>query len=534
MLRPSSPPLTRLSEGVAALRGWRRAALAVCAGALSVLSFAPLHLFPVLFLTLPVLVWLIDGSGDAKSAGFAGWWYGFGYFLFNLFWIGEAFLVEADKFAWALPFAVTLLPAGMALFWALATGLAKRFWCTDARRVIVLAITMALTEWVRGHVLTGLPWNVLGYALTYPLPLMQSAALFGVYALSVPVVLIFTLPLVGLANAKAGTGAVSLRRALGIAVLPLALLYGYGTWRLEAQPGETVAGVKIRIVQPSVPQREKWLPEKQRDIFAEHLDLSATAPDGRRDDLAGITHVIWPEAAMPFLPLEHKDALEAIGRLLPDGTTLISGALRRQRAEDGHQLGYNSIMAFDSDGRLIATYDKTHLVPFGEYLPLAPLLNALGLEKLTHGLGAFDSGPEPRPVLTITGLPPAGGLICYEVLFPGAVIDDVHRPDVLINVTNDGWFGDTSGPRQHFYQARVRAVEEGLPLLRAANNGVSAVVDPYGRISALIRLNQKGVIDSPLAKPAPLTPYAWLRDYILAIFIATLMAGLLLRRHSWV
>lgn len=521
------PVFQRLRDGVRRLSGWRRAGLAFVTGAISVLAFAPFHAFPILFWTLPVLVWLIDGARSPRDAAVAGWWYGFGFFLLNLFWIGEAFLVEAEKFAWLLPFAVTLLPAGIALFWSAAIALCKSFWRSDWTRVLVLAGIMAAVEWLRGHVLTGLPWDVLGYALTYPLTLMQSAALFGVYALGVPAVVIFALPLVIVADAPQPSAKTHFSAAV-IALVPVLLLQVYGAWRLGSNPPRDVAGVQLRIVQPSVPQREKWQPDKQREIFEQHLAMSVTNAQGVRDDLKGVTHVIWPEAAMPFLPLEHPEALQAIGLMLPPGTSLIAGALRRDVFEGG-QKGYNSIMAFDDTGRLVATYDKIHLVPFGEYLPFEPVLSAIGLSKLTRGLGSFDTGSLPRKPIAVPGLPPAGGLICYEVLFPGAVIDDAHRPQALVNVTNDGWFGDTSGPRQHFHQARVRAVEEGLPLIRAANNGISAVIDPLGRIKGYAGLNQKAVIDAALPEAIEPTFYGTYRDWLLLGLELILLVILLLK-----
>lgn len=317
--------------------------------------------------------------------------------------------------------------------------------------------------------------------------------------------------------------------AAAVALVPLLALYAYGAWRLGAHPIRDVPGVQLRIVQPSVPQREKWQPDKQREIFALHLEMSGRDAAGRFDDLKGVTHVIWPEAAMPFLPMEHPEALQAIGQMLPAGATLISGALRRE-ISDGRQKGYNSIMAFNDEGHLIATYDKIHLVPFGEYLPFEPVLTALGLSKLTQGLGSFDTGSLPRKLLNIPSLPPAGGLICYEVLFPGAVIDDANRPQALMNVTNDGWFGDTSGPRQHFYQTRVRAVEEGLPIVRAANNGISAVIDPLGRLRGFAGLNQKAVIDAPLPEALGPTIYGAFRGGIL---LAMALILLLIYRFRW-
>jgi apolipoprotein N-acyltransferase len=535
----SAGSLSALSRTIVGLSGRRRYGAAFLAGSLSVLAMPPLFLWPVLFLTLPVLVWLIDGSEPAAGATrsfrrgaparafAAGWWFGFGYFVFGLFWIGEAFLVEAEKFAWLLPFAVTLLPAGLALFMGLATGVARLKWPPGVARVIVLALALSVAEWLRGHVLTGFPWNALGYALTAPLAMLQSASLFGVYGLTILTVVIFASPLVVAAAAHPGPGGLrAIASGAAIAIVPLLFLYGYGVWRLSGGPDPTVDGVRIRIVQASVPQRDKWRAEKQGAIFQDQLDLSRRDPSGHRDDLAGITHLIWPEAAMPFLPLQHPEALAAIGELLPSGTQLISGALRLKNPElrlSVHPEGYNSLMVFKENGQLETVYDKIHLVPFGEYLPFQRTLEAIGLEQLAHWRGGFSVGSSPRPLLTVPGLPPIAALICYEAIFPASVVEGSERPGLLINITNDGWFGATAGPWQHFHQARVRAVEEGLPLLRAANNGVSAVVDAHGRVLAMLRLNERGTIDASLPSALTLTAYVRLRDWTfvaLALFFA--------------
>ena len=504
---------------ISRLRGKRRVIAAIIAGAISVLAFAPVFFFPILFLTMPVLVWLIDGSDGPRGAARDGWAFGFGYFLANLFWIGEAFLVEAEKFALLMPFAVTILPAGLALFWAAAAAGARAFWRTGTSRVLVLAIALSMAEWLRGHVLTGLPWNVLGYALTYPLELMQSAAIMGVYALTLVAAAAFAAPLVIAADTESTHPRNVLFRAVLFAVLPIAVLSAFGAWRLSMSPIVNVTGVNLRIVQPSVPQREKWQPQHQGAIFSQHLAMSATGPDGKQDDLAGITHVIWPEAAMPFLPLERPEALDAIGAMLPDGAVLVTGALRREKQASGEQQGFNSLMAFGDQGQLIATYDKAHLVPFGEYLPFDSVLGAIGFKKLTQGLGSFASGPTLRPFLQIPGLPPVAGLIFYEGLFPGHVVDRSARPGLIVNVTNDGWFGDTTGPRQHFHQTKVRAVEEGLPVVRAANNGISAIIDPYGRVRGQLGLNVSGVTDAPLPQAAGLTPFVRLGDSVFIVLL---------------
>lgn len=526
-------------DAVRAARGWRRSAIAFAAGVLSNLAMAPFFLAPILFLTLPVLVWLIDEATEptpggappprravAVDAALAGWWLGFGYFLVGLFWIGEAFLVEADTFGWLLPFAVTLMPAGLALFWAGAAAAAALLWRPAFARLLVLALALALAEWLRGHVLTGFPWNVLGYALTWPLILMQGAGLLGIYGLTLVAVPVFAAPLVLAADAAQGADRRRAgMRALAIAGVPLLLLAAYGGARLATAPDGAVEGVRLRIVQPSVPQREKWRPDKQAEIFQDHLDLSRVDASGGRDDLAGITHLVWPEAAMPFLPLEHPEALKAIGDLLPDTAFLLTGALRREAREAGAGVqayrAYNSLMVLDGTGALHAVYDKTHLVPFGEFLPWQSTLEALGLEQLTRLRGGFTAGETPRPALAIPGLPAVGGLVCYEAIFPGVGAASRERPGLLVNVTNDGWFGNTTGPRQHFHQARVRAVEEGLTLVRAANNGISAIIDASGRVIVLLGINERGTIDSPLPKAHSAPPYAVLGDLIF------LLAGLL-------
>jgi apolipoprotein N-acyltransferase len=537
--------MARLSASVAQLSGWRRALTAFAAGAVSAAAMAPFFVSPVLFVTLPVLVWLIDGaSADSRRALFlraasAGWWFGFGYFLLGLFWIGEAFLVEAEVFAWLMPFAVLLLPAGLALFTGLAAGAACLAWPPGIARVLVVAVALALAEWLRGHVLTGFPWNVLGYALTWPLPMMQSASVLGIYGLTLLCVAVFAGPVVLIADVAPGASRKRvLVRAVALAIVPLLMLYGLGAWRLSNNPTTMLDGVRIRIVQASVPQRDKWRPEKQREIFEDQLALSRRDAAGQQDDLAGITHLIWPEAAMPFLPLEHPEALAAIGALLPSGTQLLSGALRLKHRPAGElgggREGYNSLMVFGDQGNLEQTYDKIHLVPFGEYLPMQTLLESIGLEQLTRWRGGFATGPVPRPLLSIPGLPPAAALICYEAIFPTAIVQGQQRPGLLINVTNDGWFGDTTGPWQHFHQARVRAVEEGLPIIRAANNGVSAIVDGQGRVVAMLSLNARGVIDSriPASIAAPVYATAGDSTFVVLALIFLVAAVVISKRRS--
>jgi apolipoprotein N-acyltransferase len=312
--------------------------------------------------------------------------------------------------------------------------------------------------------------------------------------------------------------------AVAVALLPLVCAGALGRARLAAATSDTVPGVKIRVVQPSVPQREKWMPEHWARFFQDHLDLSGRNPAGIADNLAGVTHVVWPEAAMPFPPLDHPEALAAIGALLPDGTVLVAGAIRIERpAADGKGTlrFFNSLLVLGKGGLLLALYDKIRLVPFGEFLPLRRLLSAIGLREIASREG-FSSGVSPRPLLDIPGLPAAVPLICYEAIFPAAVVQGRERPALILNVTNDGWFGNTTGPRQHLHQARVRAVEEGLPLIRAANNGISAAFDAYGRPLAQLDMNMRGTFD--VALPVALQPplYARLGDWV---FLAAWFLG---------
>lgn len=547
--------LCRTEHAIRGLAGWRRCAAAFAAGVASVLAMAPFFVWGVLFVTFPVLFWLIDGAVESAAkpsgspsrpamqralpAGAVGWWFGFGYFLAGLFWIGEAFLVEAERFAWLMPFAVTLMPAGLALFFGAATAAAALVWRPGLARVIALALALSAAEWLRGHILTGFPWNVLGYALTWPLPLMQSAGVIGIYGLTLAAIPIFAVPLVAISSGLANPARRrSYFAAALLALLPLPIAWGYGLVRLADSQPPPVEGVRLRLVQPSVPQRDKWRAERQRDIFFDHIALSQRAPDGSFDGLAGITHVIWPEAAMPFLPLDRPDALQVLGEMLPEKTYLLAGALRADGTPTTgaeQRRAFNSLIALDPDGAPVAVYDKIHLVPFGEYLPLQPLLARFGLQKLVGWRGGFSVGKSPRPLLAIPGLPPVGALICYEAIFPSAVVQTANRPHALINLTNDGWFGVTTGPYQHFHQARVRAVEEGLPLIRVANNGVSGVIDANGRVLAQLGLDERGVLDTQLPGRASPPLYARFGD---SLFAAFWLGGLLilllrLRRKSF-
>jgi len=517
----------RAATWVAGLAGARRALFAVLVGALSVLAFAPVHAWPVLFLTFGALTWLLDGCHARhdrlrqrlECAGIVGFCFGFGYFLAGLYWIAEAFLVEPWRHGWLIPFVLAAMPGGIALFFAAAGALAMLLWQPGAGRVFAIAIAIGLAEYARGHVLTGLPWNLVGYGLLATLPLMQLAALFGVYALSLLAMLLFVSPFAIFAPRDSGLGggrgAVALACAL---VLLLGLGYAWGERRLAGAP-QASTDIRLRIVQADIDQANKWRPENSAEIFTDYLDLTKSG------ELAGIDIVIWPETAVPFPLADSPDALLAIGAILPEGTSLVvgSGRIVDDEASDGDitQRIYNSLLVIDDQGRVIGSYDKIHLVPFGEYLPFQDFMESFGVMQLTGVRGGFSVGSGPRR-LAVPGAPPASPLICYEIIFPDEITEASERPGWLLNVTNDAWFGTSAGPYQHFHQAQVRAIEQGLPVARAANTGISAVIDPYGRILAEIGLGEKGVLDAELPKVGPTTPFV---QFGMALEISVLMLG---------
>ncbi len=525
--------VTRLSHPVVLAWGWRRAAIAFTAGAISVLGLAPFDFWPLLFVTFPVMIWLIDGAasgrwGGALSAAVAGWWFGFGYFVAGLYWIGHAFLVDAKTFGWLLPIAVTALPAYLAIYTALGFAIARALWTRGPIRILTLALTLTIAEWLRGHLFTGFPWNAFGYTLTGPLVLAQVSALLGLWGLTFFAVAIFASPAT-LADESADTRRPALPFLL--AIVTLAALAAFGATRLSLHPTEFVDGVRLRIMQPNLPQDEKFNYNAKQQVMNRYIALSSRATGPRSAGVGDATHLIWPESAFPFFLAREPDALAQIADLLPAGTVLITGAVRApdstSRAKGPR--AYNSVYAIDHGGSILAIYDKVHLVPFGEYLPFQDTLERLGLTQLTKLPGGFISGDRHRPI-SVPHTPRFLPLVCYEIIFPGAVPRGGERPNWLVNLTNDGWFGTSSGPYQHLQQARVRAIEEGLPLVRAANTGISAVIDPLGRIVKSLPLGQEAVLDAQLPQPIEPTLYARMGDGLIGMFLV-IAAVIIVRRR---
>jgi apolipoprotein N-acyltransferase len=529
----ASDKLRTLGLAIILAWGWKRAAIALVAGALSSLAMAPFNAWPVLFVTFPVMVWLIDGAGAGRwrgvpAAAMAGWWFGLGYFVPGLYWIGYAFLVDASTFAWLLPFAVLGLPAYLALFTAFGFALARLLWTRDAWRLLALAASLTISEWLRGHVLTGFPWNTFGYALTEPLALAQTASLIGLWGLTFLCVAIFASPAVLIDGTSRGrkpwiapVAALSLLVAMGI----------FGGVRLSLRPTTAVAKVKLRIMQPNLQQDVRFNYSAKAEVMQRYLTLSDRASGPQSTGVRDASILIWPESAFPFFLTREADAMAQIADLLPKGTILITGAVRAPDLPPAARItrAYNSIYVIDHDGSVLSVYDKLHLVPFGEYLPFQDWMEKLGFEQLTKVQGGFIPGTRRRPI-DIPNAPPALPLICYEAIFPGDVATRADRPGWIVNLTNDGWFGISTGPYQHLQQARLRAIEQGLPVVRAANTGISAVIDPLGRIVARLGLGVEGVLDSSLPSAIAPTVYARTGDIPAVIMIAAALLFVVRRR----
>jgi apolipoprotein N-acyltransferase len=484
---------------------------------------APFNAWPILFFTLPTLVWLIDGIGGRgwsalAAAAAIGWWFGFGYFLAGLYWLGYAFLVDAQTFGWLLPFAVVGLPAVLAIYTALAVALARALWQRGALRVVALGVSLTAAEWLRGHALTGFPWNAFGYALTAPLALAQAASVLGLWGLTFIAIVAFASPAT-MIDDRTQTRRPWLPFAL--AVLTLAVFAGFGAVRLAHTPTRLVDGVHLRIMQPNLQQDVRFNYAAKREVMDRYVALSA------RQGLDRVTHLIWPESPFPFFLTREADALAQIARLLPEQTLLLTGAIRLADPNSPTESGvYNSIYVIDHAGSIRAIYDKVHLVPFGEYLPFEDVLERIGLQTLTEQRGGFLAGDRHRLIAT-PGAPSALPLICYEIIFPGELASVDERPGWIVNVTNDGWFGTSSGPYQHLQQARVTAIEEGVPVARAANTGISAVIDPVGRMVASLPLGSEGVLDTPLPRPIAAPVYARLGDAPATILISIALLAVL-------
>ena len=533
-------------EAIVRSRGWYRRIIALLAGAFGALALAPVSFAPALVVTFCVAVWLLDGAttrrdtthgavlngASLRDAFGAGWWVGFGYFLAGFWWLGSAFFFDPE-FLWALPLGIVGLPLVLAIFTGCGFVMARLLWSPGAARILALAIGLGAADWARGHLLTGFPWNSFGMGLGGNLVTAQLASLIGSDGLNVVTVALFATPATLIDGRR-------WRRPIAAAAAGLALIIGFGEWRLSGGSAGFEPGATVRIMQPGLQPDASFTYDNKAAIVAHYIALSTQVNPATGRTLEDVRLLVWPESAFPFLLAREVDERAAIGAMLPPGTRLVTGAARETRrlGDDGRRvrsLYYNDIMVIGRGGTILDSYDKIHLVPFGEYLPFDSVLRRLGLHNFIAIPGGFEPGHTRAP-LVLQGLPPAAPSICYEAIFTGAVGTTTGgvAPRFLLNVTNDGWFGRTPGPAQHFAQARLRTIEEGMPMIRGAATGISAIIDPYGRIVDRLKLGDEGILDGLIPTPIsqPLAARLSKLAFPLCLMVTVLIWLLLCFRHD--
>ncbi|WP_240231357.1 apolipoprotein N-acyltransferase [Devosia lacusdianchii] len=524
--------MTWLAETAMLSHGWRRFLLLVVAGAVAGLSVPPLFVVPALFVSFPIWVWCLDGAerqrgwrrilGPAFTIGFA---FGWGYFTVAFHWLGAAFFVDGGIMLLLMPFAILALAALIAIFWGVGSALAHLFWSHGPWRIVTLATFVTIAEWARGHVLTGFPFDLLGYALTPTDEMMQITSVIGIYGLTLVAALLAMTPaLIWPADNR------SLSRRLlpfFIALLVIAGQLGYGYNRLAGTVSTERQDIAMRLVQPLVYEHSDWGNADPVALIDRLLMLSDMRMDPSDQGMADITHLVWPESSLPFFLSTYPDALARIARLLPDGAMLLTGAPRQQYEPGGtvaSGLPYNAVLAIDTNGEVIASYDKAHLVPFGEFLPFGEFFARLGIKQFVPGAEGWGHGDARRRLMSLPNTPSLLALICYEILFSGD-LGDTADAQFLFNITNDAWFDNSIGPAQHAHHARVRAVEEGMSLIRAANSGLTFATDPLGRITGQIAPLEMAALDVRPHERLAGTVFSRVRYWPLLI---ALVAGLLI------
>lgn len=521
-----SVTLGHLPDKVAVWPRYAKALIAFAAGAVMVPAMPPWCIWPCMFIGLSVFYILLSSAQSARGAFGYGWLFGFGYFAPGLSWIANALLVDGNDFAWAYPFAVAGLPALLSFFPALACAGTKRFGNLRAFSGWLLFVSLLMTsEWLRGNIFTGFPWNLYGYTWAHTLPMVQMVSLGGTYWLSLATCMWATLP---------GFLAIWPYKRWVKAVFILALLadmggcYLYGKARLESHPSSMSHKFAIRLVQPDIQQADKWNPAKVAENLAKILSLS----EARAVNDMATTLIIWPETAISDYTLSDPIARAAIKSVLAgyNDVYLLTGIMRFEKQEDGHKKYFNSLEVFNKQLDSVAIYNKSHLVPFGEYIPLQKFIPLTPLVKFS----GFEPGNGPETFILPHDLASFSPLVCYEIIFPGAVTANGKRPDFIVNVTNDAWYGDSSGPRQHFVQAQFRAVEEGIPVVRSANTGISGIIDPLGRITRRENLMTQAGNNAALPRKFQnATLFTKLKNRLFLITIAgLLMISIIMQAHK--
>lgn len=475
------------------------------AGALTGLAFPPYGYWPLLFIIYPFFCFTLVKTTSKRHAFFRGWSFGFGQYIATLYWVSLAFISPGIELGWALPFLLIGLPLGLGLFTGLVGLLYKlvrpRQAHVDLISILLFTSLWSVGELIRGYALTGFPWNLMG-TVFWETPLFQSLAVWGIYGLSFITVFVITVPLL-------------IRRNPLFSILtPLLIIGGLWWWgdmRLQNNPTKYHDGPYIRLVQAHIDQGVKWHPELAENHLKAHIDLSM------QESAKPLTHVVWPETAISYILNEEEEIRKKMTAFLPASAYLITGSIHYTRPPQ-ERLG-NSLYVMNSHGDILATYAKQHLIPFAEYVPFRKYIP---MNKLVFGPIDYSPG-EGLKTIHLENTPPFSPLICYEVIFPGEVVKDKPRPEWMLNLTNDGWYGLSSGPYQHLEITRMRTIEEGMPLVRSTNTGISAIIDSYGRLTVKLGLGEKGRIDGALPKSIERTIFAQGGKYIIFFFIGFIL-----------
>ena len=497
------------------LSGWKAYGAALFFGVLTALAFAPVYMLPFAFVGYSIVWRVLCNAQTTRAAFITLWWFGFGQFVAGLYWISIALTVDAEQFGWLVPFALFGLTGLFAIYSGLAGVIYHRLKTKNIwYNLFLFASAWWVSEYARSTLFTGFPWNLAGYSWSFSALTLQGVSLFGIHGLGLLSLLLFALP-----------AAYALRprpRWPGYVILGVwtALLL-FGAIRLSSAHNEYVDGVKIRLVQAAIDQTIKWDPAHQQNALHKHFSLMRS-PGGE-----DVTHFIWSETAMPFPLGENSRWTDVLAQYAPPDGGIITGYVRAEGQMPDLKL-WNSITMVKANAKLGEVYDKYQLVPFGEFMPLR---SVLPIAKITKGAIDFSRGVGASTVRW-QGLPPVSPLICYEGIFPELAVNKSDKPQWLLNITNDAWFGNSSGPYQHLSMIRARAIEQGLPVVRVANNGISALIDPYGRYEAQLGLNEVGVLDIKL--PVPLrenTPYNRINDMIILLMVVFMIMVTFSRKY---
>lgn len=490
-------------------------------------AMPPFHLLFLLPLSFTGLLLILSGAKNKKQAFLMGWLFGWGYFIAGLYWIGIAFTIDADAHAALIPLPVLGLPAFLGIFIGLVTLLTHQFGGTGLRRVLFFSLTWTSMEVARSYLFTGFPWNLIGYSWLFSPQMSQLISVVGTIGVSFLTMFLCALPLTIFSRDYPAKRKATL---VACALSVLGAQYGYGALRLENSSLALVENARLRIVQPNIRQQDKWK-RHLRPLHVKKLVSLSLSPG-----IEEISHIIWPETAIPYFLTTNQKVADYVRTIIPAKGALIAGAPRRALKQ---RLYWNSLHVMSPDGKFTDIYDKQHLVPYGEYMPLRSILDSLGIINLIPALDKMSdfnrSDDSYDEIVAVPGLPDARGLICYEVAF-ATEIDSGKPFDWILNLTNDGWFGDTTGPYQHLVTTQARALEQGVPVVRAANTGISALIDPYGQISSRLDLNEAGILDISLPKALPDRPLfsfmeSWLE--IGLVFLNLLMLARLSRKSDW-